>query len=117
MSIILKCKSNPKLLYCHINKQKKCKTQIRALEDHTRKLTSNGIEMANILNQQFFSVFSIDSPGEKPSLKQLTALKSKFGAEIFTPSSIENCLATLDKYKPPGIDGLHSFVLVERAKN
>ena len=69
--------------------------------------------MANILNQQFFSVFSIDSPGEKPSLKQLTALKSKFGAEIFTPSSIENCLATLYKYKPPGIDGLHSFVLVE----
>ena len=116
MSIISKCKSNPKLLYCHINRQKKCKIQIRALEDLTGKLTSNGVEMANILNQQFFSVFSVDSPGEKPLLEQLTAAKSQFGAEIFSSTAIENCLASLDKHKPPGIDGLHSFVLVEARK-
>ena len=107
MSIISRCKTNPKLLYCHINKQKNCRVQIRALGNENGCLTSDGAEMANILNKQFFSVFSSDSPGQPPICELKIDIKSEFGAQIFSPTVIENCLASLDKRKPPGIDGLH----------
>ena len=83
MSIISRCKTNPKLLYSHINKQKNCRVQIRALENDNGCLISDGTEMANILNKQFFSVFSSDSPGQSPICEPKTDIISKFGSQIF----------------------------------
>ena len=57
--IIKNCKNNLKILYSYINKQKKNKGNIRSLRRESGELTIDFAEIANLLNDQFYSVFSL----------------------------------------------------------
>ena len=49
-SIVDRCKTNKKLLYSHINSQKKCKVVIRAIEKTDGSLTTDLSEIADVLS-------------------------------------------------------------------
>ena len=51
-------KHNPKMLYAYINNQRKCHDKIRSLVDHNNQVLTDEVEIANCLNEQFYSSFS-----------------------------------------------------------
>ena len=55
---------NPKGLFTYINKKQNTKESIRSLNDVTGKSTTDKAEMAEILSNQFESVFSLDDGNE-----------------------------------------------------
>ena len=56
--LVSRCKENPKLLYNYINEQRSCRNTIRSLRDKNRVSKSSGIDIVNILNEQFSNVFN-----------------------------------------------------------
>ena len=57
MMIVSRAKNNPKLIFSYINSQKQIKDSIQSLES-SGTLTTNRLEITNILNNQFYKVFS-----------------------------------------------------------
>ena len=113
LNIASKCKTDPKLLYSEIKKQQKIKERIHALVDESGSLTSDPIEIANLLNKQFFSVFSTDLSGNPPAFESRTATTANVNDTTFSPAAVLAALTTLNKRKPAGIDGIHPHVLHE----
>ncbi len=111
LNIASKCKSDPKLLYSEQRREQKIKEHIHALADDTGTLTSDPIEIANLLNRQFFSVFSSDQPGDPPAFCPRTAATATVNESTFSPAAVLLALSDLNKRKPAGIDGIHPHVL------
>ena len=114
-SIIKECKNNPKVLYSYINKQKKLKETIRSLRNQNDELTCDKVEIANLLNEQFFSVFSRTPPNHvSPALDPVTsATFSMNSSQVFSTKAVKEKLKALNRFKPAGIDNVHPYVLVE----
>ena len=112
-AIVDKAKKNPKLLYNYINSNKKCKELIRSMR------LSDHLQIANILNDQFFSAFSAPSSTADgtPSLRlSIDHRLESIQAESFSSIEVSKALKKLNKCKPAGIDGVHPYILNERAE-
>ena len=58
-----RAKHDPKLIYSYIRKKMDVKEQIRVLKDDEGELTVDKLEIADILNRHFESVFIKEPPG------------------------------------------------------
>ena len=115
-AIVDKAKKNPKLLYNYINSNKKCKELIRSLRLSDGELTTDHLQIANILNDQFFSAFSAPSSTADgtPSLQlRIDHRLESIQAESFSSIEVSKALKKLNKCKPAGIDGVHPHILNE----
>jgi hypothetical protein len=114
-SIIKECKKNPKVLYSYINKQKKFKETIRSLRNQNEELTCDRVEIANLLNDQFFSVFSrTPLDHASPTLDPVTSATFNMNSNlIFSAKAVKEKLKALNRFKPAGTDNVHPYVLVE----
>ena len=102
-------------MYSYINKQKKNKDNIRSLRREPGELTFDLAEIANLLNDQFYSLFSRPSSDcLTPTLETVTSTTfSGISNQTFKVDKIKIKLQNLNKFKPAGIDGVHPHVLAE----
>lgn len=113
-------KENPKFFFKYAKKYSKTKSEIGPLLDENQSPVHSSLEMANLLQQQFESVFSaplmekvIHSPDNffinvDPSRAQLTDID-------FSPSDFVEAIDRLRQDAAPGPDGV-SAVLLKNCK-
>ncbi len=103
------CKKQPKLLFSYINKQKKCRESIRSLVHEGTNIT-NGVDIANCMNQTFYRSFTRDDNISLPIFQEHNIEMQKVGTYIFDLNLIKKHLLKLNRYKSPGPDGIHPYV-------
>ena len=113
-SIILQCKTNPKSIYKYIKKNEPIKDYIRAIMTSSNELISNRVEISNVLNNKFQSVFVKESISQIPKFEKRT---NEVLVEFeLTIGDVEKKLLKLDVNKAMGPDGVHAKILKETAK-
>ncbi|CAF0714797.1 unnamed protein product [Brachionus calyciflorus] len=106
-----KCKRNPKFLYYYVNRQKTFKDKIVKLFDKNNQELLDGRQIANCLNEQFFEVFNRDPECANVEFVNRTEVKFELNLSVFCEEKIYSTLKKLEKFKTPGTDGIHPFVL------
>jgi hypothetical protein len=111
-----KSKRDPKLVYSYVKGKQTVKDQVRAVIDKSGKLVADRNLVAEVLNDQFQSVFVVESScgvEELPEFRQrrndcfgIDDLKNCFSVEI-----IEKALSELSANKAGAVDEINSFVL------
>lgn len=112
---LVKDKTNPKRLFAYTKSHQKISSSIESLSLHNRT-TTNRIEIADALNQQFQSVFVDDSQDSylpRFAFRTLDTLNSV----DFNVAKVEKHLHLLQKNKSKGTDAIHPYVLKESAKS
>ena len=116
LDLAIKSKNNRRLLYAYVNQNKTIKESIRALTYENGITTIDRLKISEILNNQFFKVFSDQGSEEDfPIIPPLTTNICTIRNDRFTPYSIYTELKTLDSTKSPGSDGVHPIILNECA--
>jgi len=102
-------KCNPKKLFTYVNSKVKTSNIITSINCNNTT-TTNATEIANILNKQFHSVFTNNSPDSPP-----VTFHSRTTASISTASitnhSVLHYLSKLAPDKSTGSDGISPYVL------
>jgi hypothetical protein len=108
-------KNNPKSVYAYINSKTKAKDSIKALYSNEKTnfknngITTDGYEMASILNDFFVSVFTKEDTNNIPKSKDRQfneCMEPKFSAHV-----IKQHLEKLNTSKAIGADMVHPKVL------
>ena len=90
-------KSNPRYFYSYAKRFAKCKSRIGPLENDNNHLTSEPLEMGNILQTQYKSAFS--NPDSR--LKKVPSAENKFQCQLsdmeFTAIDIVNAIKEIDQ--------------------
>ena len=108
-------KRNPKRLYAYINSKLKVSNNINGLLDSSGNFKVNKLEIANILNQQFESVF-VNEPTELSIPDFDLRTKIRLDNVPITSTIIETFLSKLDPNKTQGNDKVSPFVLNKFSK-
>ena len=105
-------KTNPKMFYSYVNKNKKVKASIRSMRDKNGEIHTDGLEIADLLNDQFKSVFvNEDTTNNLPIFPLRTDSTLEFDFENLSFFEIEKLLKCLDPNKSMGSDNVHPYVL------
>ena len=110
-------KVNPKLFWSYARRKLKTKTGIAPLlenKDKKDSLKFDDEEKANILSDQFSSVFSVEPEGDIPKINVRT--DSKVLELIITVDMVLEALQKLNVNKSVGPDGIHPRLLKELAE-
>jgi hypothetical protein len=113
--IAAKCKSDPKLLFSYINKQRSCSNEIKSIRKSNGELSDDTSTIANVLNEAFQMVFTRDDENQNfPTFEMRCHAKCSINPlEAFKPRTIESYLLQLNKRKNGSMDGVHPYVLSE----
>ncbi len=112
MSLVAEAKKNPKLIFSYINSQKKIKDSIESLVDSSGKISTNRMEISNILNNQFYKVFSSPNTNDTYPNLPIKAPQCDIDPEaLFSSESVKRELEKLNINKTPGGDGVHPLIL------
>ena len=106
-------KEEPKKFWKFIKNLRQENTGVAELEKDGQ-IISDDTEKANILNEQFQSVFTDEPPGELPSLG--TSPHEQIGPLNITTWGLEKLLSQLEPNKAPGPDGIPPWFLKLGAK-
>jgi ribonuclease P/MRP protein subunit RPP40 len=112
-------KSNSKSFFAYVRSKQRTKDKVGPLKDNLGKVIEDDQETANLLNNYFSSVFTIEDCGNIP--EPLKVFKGKFEEEglmniKITSELVENKLKSLKVDKCPGLDGIHPKMLFELRK-
>ena len=111
---ISRIKDNPKVFYNYANSKKKTKETIGPLRSGTT-FTSDPRCIAEILSQQYKSVFSIPHPN--PNIYNFpTCRGKKLDDVIFTTADIQMAMEEIKPYSAPGPDEIPAIVFNRYAK-
>ena len=115
-NIAVKSKENPKLFWNYIRSKTKCKSKISDLEDEKGSLESDNEKKAEILNQYFAKVFTIENTEIIPELicEKVNTNLSEIKFEIH---KVEEKLKALKPNKSPGPDLISNDILRSTSKN
>ena len=115
-NIAVKSKENPKLFWNYIRSKTKCKSKISDLEDEKGSLESDNEKKAEILNQYFAKVFTIENTEIIPELicEKVNTNLSEVKFEIH---KVEEKLKALKPNKSPGPDLISNDILRSTSKN
>ena len=107
-----KSRRHNKSFYSYVQNKTKIKSNVGPLLKQDGEITSDDIEMTEILNTYFSSVFSAEGDGPIPTLSRLPS-EETLSTTFFDESDI---IEKIDKMKPttsPGTDGITSTILKE----
>jgi hypothetical protein len=114
-------KSNPKSFYAYVRSKSATKSKVSPLKDSQGNIVIEDIEICNVLNQYFSSVFTKEnsncSDEDFPVLQDLfTGNPNDVLQNVdITVEAVWNKLKKLSANKAPGVDGMMSRVLLETA--
>ncbi|XP_065640457.1 uncharacterized protein LOC136073039 [Hydra vulgaris] len=105
-------KENPKLFYAYVYSNRKIKLCINIITDKNGSLQTNHDDIANILNENFHSVFVIEDPINFPNIALKTSKTLELDIDsIITQGIVRIKLSELYVNKALGADGVSSYVL------
>ncbi|XP_065639303.1 uncharacterized protein LOC124809347 [Hydra vulgaris] len=105
-------KENPKLFYAYVNSNREIKLGINIITDKNGSLQTNRDYIANILNENFHSVFFIEDPTNFPNIALKTSKTLELDIDsIITQDIVRIKLSELNVNKALGADGVSSYVL------
>ena len=107
-----KIKVNPKYFYSYAKSFSKVKHSITALLDSDKKLVTERKGLANILQQQFCSVFSdTHNPDKSPPTFTVPPLSSDDTELVLTQDLIIKAISEIKLDSAPGPDGIPAILL------
>lgn len=109
--------SDLKRLFQYVNRRQKVDSRVNALRDLSGNTVTNGVEISNVLNLWFKSVFIHEDTSHLPLFEPLKIKHLMSDSVEVTAYEISLILAGLDQYKAPGEDGFHPFVLHNTAES
>ena len=107
------CKTNPKEFFAHINSRKPIKNNIGPLKDKDGRIISSDLEMSNVLNDYFASVFTRENTLDIPEMVIRYEGDAPLENIDFTLQDVINKIRKLNKSKSPGPDGFLPRVVKE----
>ena len=102
-------KVNPKYFYSYTKKRSKCTSKVGPLLDDNKVLTSNSKEMAELLSQQYSTVFS--KPKPVTASENLSLPDEKLSDIDFTQADMEKAIDELSCNAAAGEDGFPAILL------
>ncbi len=102
--------NNAGSFYNFVNKKLTCKTGIGALRNSENAIITDDEQRANLLNEFFSSVCTIDN-GIKPALNRAVANDVKIDSVTFTPAKVLHAIRKLKSSKSSGPDGYTAELL------
>ena len=105
---VSRIKTNPKYFFALGRKYSKVKIGIGPLFDNAKKLVSAPLQMAEILSEQYSSVFS--TPVETPTFQDMIN-NSELNNISFNTLDLEAAMSELSSRSAPGPDGFPSILL------
>ena len=108
------CKNNPKKFWNYISSKDPNRRNIKRLMREDNSEAANLREIAELLNQQFASVFTSESDGQLPPVP-LSNTTSQMTEIIINKAAILKQLLNLDANKSAGPDNIHPRLLKEVA--
>ncbi|XP_065654875.1 uncharacterized protein LOC136081485 [Hydra vulgaris] len=105
-------KENSKLFYAYVNSNRKIKLGINIVTDKNGSLQTNRDNIANILNENFHSVFVIEDPTNFPNITVKTSKILELDIDsVITQDIVRIKLSELNVNKALGADSVSSYVL------
>ena len=108
-------KKDSKSFFSYVNNKKKLGTKIGPLKDLNNNLVTDDLEMSNIINIYFSSVFTNDSDN-LPNLAPLLDDNESLSSINISEQLVLKKLKELKTNKSPGPDDLHPKLLFELSK-
>jgi hypothetical protein len=107
-----KIKVNPKYFYSYAKSFSKVKHNITALLNHEKKLVTERKDLANILQQQFCSVFSdTNNPDKSPPTFTVPPLSNNDTELVLTHDDVLEAISEIKLDSAPGPDGIPAVLL------
>ena len=115
--LVAETKTNKKGFWNYVNSRRKTRTKIADLRTNSGTFTSDDLDKADILHQQYANTFTIEDlssppPNFRPRQLQTQPLETVH----ITEEMVHKKLQSLRSDKSPGPDKLHSRILKELAK-
>ena len=104
-------KENPRFFYSYSKKYAKCRTNIGPLLDSENKLQNDPKKMADLLQEQYSSVFSDPACKDKKSPKIQTSTKTFLENINFSKEDIEKAIGEIDTYSSCGEADIPAIIL------
>ena len=106
-------KSNPKEFFSYVNSRKPIKNSIGPLKNENGRIVSKDLEMAELLNKYFTSVFTRRNTSASPEAVIKYEGEQVLDKIVFTVEDIKTKIRKLNKYKAPGPDEFYPRVIKE----
>ena len=110
------CRKNPKGVWHYIKSQRKTKTLIPNLLKADGSSTTTDEEITEVLNQQFFSVFTREDIANKPTIPRKDLITDDLISINIQREEVEKLLKALNPKKAPGLDNFHPTILKNTAQ-
>ena len=108
-------KGNPKKFYDYANRKNPIKSTIGPILNNNGSITYDSIEMCNILNNYFASVFKNDCNDKLPDYNPVKTFTEcqKLKRMLVTEDEVKSLINKLKTTKAAGPDGIHPILLKE----
>ena len=110
------CRKNPKGVWNYMRSTQKVKSKIPNLKRKDGSFTKTDEEVAETLNEQYYSVFTKENLTNIPNIPAKPLVTEKLSNIEIKREDVEKLLKNLIPNKAPGLDGLHPKVLKEMAE-
>ena len=104
-------KQNPQFFYSYAKRHAKCKTNIGPLLDKNKKLQQDPSKMADILQEQYTSVFSDPNSVDKQDCKMHHHINNTLEDIIFTKNDIEKAINEISIHSSSTDEDIPAIVL------
>ena len=109
-------KTSPKSFWSHVKEGKKSKSTFSDLRDKDGDLKTKDQEKANVLNEFFSSVFTVEGNSELPYFEQKVKDENCINQIEIKAVKVLKQLKSLNVSKSCGPDNCHPFILKECAE-
>ena len=108
-------KNESKSFYTYVRNKQKVRDKVGPLDNNSRNLISDGFQMAEVLNENFSSVFTTEeiSSLPVPFTKSEGNTSEHLGQLFGTPEMIAKKIKKMKDNKSPGVDGIPPKLLKE----
>ena len=109
------CKLNPKKFYEYVNKRKSVKNSIGPITDSDGMIVNDDVNISNILNKYFASVFAHENNDDLPEAPNYRNFNEpqKLSNIIITEENVKEYIDKLKPNKSHGPDNIHAIVIKE----
>ena len=115
MKLAAETKSNNKGFWNYVNSRRKNRTKIADLKTNSGAFTSDDIDKADILNQQYANTFTVEDLSSTPNFRPKQLQTQPLETFHITEEMVYKKLQSLRSDKSPGPDKLHPRILEELA--